>query len=164
MATGAIQRITVHEPEQMQMRITQFVAQGFVVANQSNRSVTLIKRKQFSIPLLVIGLLLCVIPLFIYLIVYSLQKDQIIEIVLIEAPKVEAYRASEHLPAGPNAAPAAAAVIQMSPDNQSWWDGSQWQQTATSYPPNAARKPDGSAWWDGQSWRPMPETGPGLGI
>jgi hypothetical protein len=162
---AAVRRVTVAEPEQMQVQITQLVAQGFTVANQTSRSVTLIKHKQFSIPLLLIGLLLCVLPLFIYLIVYALQNDQIIEIQLVEKAAVQPYRASEHLPAAADGRPtgAGAPVLQLSPDRQSWWDGAVWRSTSTSYPPNAVRTPDGNGWWDGESWRPMPNPEPGFG-
>ncbi len=155
---AGIRYIDVTEPEQMQLEITRLVAAGFTVANQSDRSVTLVKRKQFSIPMLIIGLLLCVVPLLIYLIVYASQSDQIVEIRLIDKPKMTPYRASDHIAAdSDDAAPAEAGpVLQLSPDGREWWDGTQWQSTATSYPPTAVRKPDGSQWWDGKNWRPVP--------
>ena len=92
-----VRYIDVTEPEQMQMEITRLVSAGFTVANQSNRSVTLVKRKQFSIPILIIGFLLCVIPLLVYLVVYAFQSDQIVEIRLIDKPEATAYRASDHV-------------------------------------------------------------------
>lgn len=153
-----IRYIDVTEPEQMQMEITRLVSAGFTVANQNNRSVTLVKRKQFSIPILIIGFLLCVIPLLIYLVVYAMQKDEIVEIRLIDKPAATPYRASDHVPVdGENTVSVEGApVIQVSPDGSEWWDGTEWQPTATSYPPQALRKPDGSQWWDGQNWRPVP--------
>lgn len=153
-----VRYVDVTEPEQMQMEITRLVSAGFTVANQSNRSVTLVKRKQFSIPILIIGFLLCVIPLLVYLVVYAFQSDQIVEIRLIDKPEATPYRASDHVsvdgesPVSVEGAP----VIQLTPDGQQWWDGAQWQPVATSYPPNALRKPDGSEWWDGQNWRRVP--------
>jgi hypothetical protein len=153
-----VRYIDVTEPEQMQMEITRLVSAGYTVANQSNRSVTLVKRKQFSIPILIIGFLLCVIPLIIYLVVYAFQSDQIVEIRLIDKPEAQPYRASEHIAVnGENPLPPIdAPVIQLTPDGQQWWDGARWQPTATSYPPHALRRPDGSEWWDGQSWRQVP--------
>ena len=159
MPTAQVRRITVNGPDQMQMQITQLMAQGFLVANQSNHSVTMIKRNEFSILWLVIGLLLCVIPLFIYLIIYALETDQIVEIVMIGVPG-QPYPAVGSFPGGPGALPMAAGAVHLSPDGQAWWDGMQWQSTATSYPPHAPRTPDGAAWWDGQMWRPMPDPGP----
>jgi hypothetical protein len=49
-----------------------------------------------------------------------------------------------------------APVIQLTPDGQQWWDGTEWQPVSASYPPHALRKPDGSEWWDGQNWRQVP--------
>jgi hypothetical protein len=156
VAAAAVRRVTVTEPEQMQAQIMQLVAEGYTVANQSNRSVTLVKRKQFSIPLMLLGLLLCVLPLLIYLVVYALQRDQIIEIHLVEDAAPQPYRASEHLAAQGRPSASVEPVLQLSPDRQSWWDGTAWRSTANSYPPNAAVAPDGNWWWDGLQWRPMP--------
>jgi hypothetical protein len=153
-----VRRIEVTEPEQMQLEITRLVSEGFTVANQNDRSVTLVKRKQFSIPILIIGFFLCIIPLVIYLIMYAMQKDQIVEIKLMDKPESRAYRASDHIAVDGEVArvPEDAPIIQVSPDGQQWWDGSQWQDTASSYPQHAYRNPDGSEWWDGQSWHPVP--------
>ena len=155
-----VRYVDVNEPEQMQMEITRLVSSGFTVANQNNRSVTLVKRKQFSIPILIVGFLLCVVPLLVYLVVYAVQSDQIVEIRLIDKPEATPYRASDHIavdgesPVSVEGAP----VIQLTPDGQQWWDGAQWQAVAVSAPPNALRKPDGSEWWDGQTWRQVPSS------
>ncbi len=150
-----VRQIQVTEPEQMQLEITRLVSAGFMVASQNNRSVTLIKRKQFSIAAMVIGFFLCVVPLLIYLVVYALQQDQVVEIVMLDGPIVPPYRGSEHLPDAPpltNPGP----VLQLSPDRQQWWDGISWRSTGESVPPHAVRQPDGSHWWDGTTWRPVP--------
>jgi hypothetical protein len=150
--------INVTEPEQMQLEITRLVSAGYTVANQSDRSVTLVKRKQFSIPILIVGFFLCVIPLIVYLIIYSVQKDQIVEIKLVDKPESKPYRASDHIALEGEAArvPIDAPIIQMSPDGQQWWDGTDWQDTASSSPQHAFRNANGSEWWDGQSWHPVP--------
>lgn len=155
-----VRRIEVNEPEQMQLEITRLVSDGYTVANQSDRSVTLVKRKQFSIPILIIGFFLCLIPLVVYLIMYAFQKDHIVEIKLIDRPKSQPYRASDHIAVAGEAArvPDDAPMIQVSPDGQQWWDGAQWHDTATSYPQHAFRNPGGSEWWDGQGWRPVPRS------
>jgi hypothetical protein len=155
---GNISYIDVNEPEQMQLEITRLVSAGYVVANQNDRSVTLVKRKQFSIPMLIIGFFLCLLPLIIYLIVYAVQKDQIVEIRLIERAKAEPYRASDHIALEGEATrvPADAPIIQVSPDGQQWWDGTDWRDTTSSYPQHAFHNPNGSEWWDGQSWHPVP--------
>jgi hypothetical protein len=79
-------------------------------------------------------------------------------------------------PAGPDAAAAPATAAQpapmadlapasptpqagvgsLSPDRAYWFDGSTWQSTAQSAPPNAPRSPDGVYWWDGATWRQVP--------
>jgi hypothetical protein len=153
-----VRQVTVTEPEQMQLEITRLVSQGFTVANQNDRSVTLVKRKQFSIPILIIGFFLCLLPLIIYLIMYSFQKDQIVEIRLIDRPESQPYRASDHiaLDGEPARIPIDAPIIQVSPDGQQWWDGTQWQDTTSSYPQHAFHNPTGNEWWDGQSWHPVP--------
>lgn len=125
--------------EQMQVEINRLITMGYVVANQGPQSVTMIKRKEFSIPILVIGLVLCVIPLLVYLIVYACQSDEVVEIRLVDPAQLQN-------PSG----------VQLTPDGMQWWDGTQWQSTATSYPPQAVRSQDGNAWWDGRSWRPIP--------
>jgi hypothetical protein len=156
---SSVSYINVTEPEQMQLEITRLVSAGYTVANQSDRSVTLVKRKQFSIPILIIGFFLCLLPLIIYLIVYAMQKDQIVEIRLVDKPESKPYRASDHIALEGEATrvPIDAPVIQVSPDGQQWWDGTDWRDTASSYPQHAFHNPNGSEWWDGQSWHPVPQ-------
>jgi hypothetical protein len=149
----AVRYVDVTEPEQMQLEVTRLVSVGFVVANQTNRSVMLVKRKQFSMAMLIIGLFLCFIPLFIYLLVYAFQSDQVVEIRLVERPRQVGYRPSEHM--GLEGPPPGAPQIQMSPDGQAWWDGTAWVSLQTAIPHHAARHPDGTRWWDGQAWRPI---------
>src|SRR5713226_8327468 len=75
----------------MESAVSGYIAQGFVVANRTPTSVTLVKRKQFSIVMLVIGLILCVVPLFLYLVYYAMQQDQVFELTLAQAsPQVSA--------------------------------------------------------------------------
>ena len=57
---------------------------------------------------------------------------------------------------GSAAAPqAAAGAVQMSPDNNYWWDGQAWRDAAKEVPPTAQRSSDGTLWWDGRTWRPV---------
>lgn len=155
---GNVRQVEVTEPEQMQLEITRLVSAGYTVANQNDRSVTLVKRKEFSIPILIIGFFLCLLPLIIYLIMYAFQKDQIVEIRLIDRPESKPYRASDHIALEGEAArvPIDAPVIQVSPDGLQWWDGAQWKDTASSYPQHAFHNPTGNEWWDGQGWHPVP--------
>src|SRR5690242_16360941 len=94
-------RWTAPDILQMESAVTGYIAQGFLVANRTPTSVTLVKRKQFSIVALVIGLILCVVPLLIYLVYYLTLQDQLIEITLAQ-------------------------VGQLSPDGQWSWNGSAW--------------------------------------
>lgn len=96
--------------EQMQVEINRLIMMGYVVANQGPQSVTMIKRKEFSIPMLVIGLVLCLLPLLVYLIVYACQSDEVVEIRLVDPAQIQNTRGA-----------------QMSPDGQYWWDGQAWQ-------------------------------------
>jgi hypothetical protein len=77
-----MQRLTVDSIAAMEQAITSYITQGFSVVNKTSTSVTLVKRKQFSALWAVIGFLVCVLPLLIYLIVYAMQKDQVVEIVV----------------------------------------------------------------------------------
>jgi hypothetical protein len=160
-----VRYVDVAEPEQMQMEITRLISAGFTVSGQNNRSVTLVRRKNFSIATLIIGLLLGFLPALVYLTLYACQSDQIAEVRLIPRPEVYRFRRSDTNPVGADIRdeppPQAAPILQLSPDRQQWWDGLQWLSTATSCPPHALRRPDGGAWWDGLAWRPMPALGSG---
>lgn len=77
----AIQKVFVSNQNEVDPAITGYLAQGFVVANRTPTTVTLQKKKEFKILWAVIGFLLCVLPLFVYLIIYSIQADvEIVEI------------------------------------------------------------------------------------
>src|SRR2546421_8733572 len=72
--------VAVPTAAQMQQAIMSYVAQGFVVATQTEDATTLFKKKEFNIIWAVIGFFLCVLPLLIYCIVYATQKDQMVVI------------------------------------------------------------------------------------
>ena len=84
MAKSKVQKVTVGSSEEMESALTGYLAQGFVVANKTATSATLQKPKEFSILWAVVGLLLCALPLLIYLIVYAMKPDvEIIEITVV---------------------------------------------------------------------------------
>lgn len=112
--------------------IDRFVVQGFSVATRDATSVTLVKRKSFSIVWALVGFFLCLLPLLIYLVVYVMQQDEVVFVRLAAAP-----------------------APQMSPDRRFWWDGHAWQDANALAPPAAQRTPDGTMWWDGVEWRPV---------
>jgi len=55
----------------------------------------------------------------------------------------------------PTGAPPATGAVQMSPDNNYWWDGQAWRDASKEVPPTAQRSSDGTLWWDGRTWRPV---------
>jgi len=127
------------QPMHLTQTIDNMVMQGFVIASREPTSVTMVKRKAFNIVWAVVGFFLCVLPLLVYLVVYAMQKD---EVVFIRVGEV--FSAPP-----PGAAP-------MSPDGRHWWDGSAWVDADVAAPPGAQISPDGTMWWDGVKWRPRP--------
>jgi len=103
-----IQQWTAPDVTQFEAAVSNYVAHGYLVANRTACSVTLVKPKQFSIAMLVIGLILCVVPLFLYLLLYAFEQDQVIEV---------------RLPSPP--------IGQRSADGHWSWDGRAWQPVAT---------------------------------
>src|SRR5258708_17645688 len=118
MAT--VQNFPVYSEAQMEQTITSFIAQGYVLSNRTPSSATLFKKKEFSILWLVIGLLLCLIPLIVYLIIYASESDKMVQIYLAD-------------PAGAAVAPPPSG--QLSPDGCWRWDGSQWVPVTALVPP-----------------------------
>jgi hypothetical protein len=136
MAQG--RELVVYDEGQLTQTINMYVMQGFVVASRERDSVTLVKRKEFSVLWAVIGFFFCLLPLLIYLIVYATQQDQVVFVRVVgQQPAVGG--------AGPR----------MSPDRRFWWDGGAWQDATAQPPPGAQRSPDGAYWWDGAEWRPI---------
>lgn len=83
MAKSKVQKVMVDSREEMEAALTGYLAQGYVVANKTATRATLQKPKEFSVLWAVVGLLLCALPLLIYLIVYAMQPDvQIVEIIV----------------------------------------------------------------------------------
>jgi hypothetical protein len=72
---ASIRRVQVHDKAALDAAATAYIAKGFIVANRGDDFVTLQKKKQFSMLWAVVGLVLCVLPLLIYLIVYVGQSD-----------------------------------------------------------------------------------------
>jgi len=91
MAKSKISRVEVSSVDEMDEAITGYMAQGFVVSNKTGKSATLQKKKEFSALWAVVGLLLCVLPLLIYLIIYATQPDyEIVEIKVVESSTTSA--------------------------------------------------------------------------
>jgi len=76
-----IKQVTVNDKAALDSAMTSYIAKGFIVANRGDNFATLQKQKQFSVLWAVVGLVLCLLPLLIYLIVYASQPDvQVVEI------------------------------------------------------------------------------------
>lgn len=127
MATASM-ALQVNTQQEMESMIQGYIAQGFNIANRTPTSVTLIKRKEFSVLWAVIGFLICVLPLLIYLIIYAAQSDQMVTITLAGAQPATGYGATPAI-ASPAAVPSNPGY-QLSPDGQYFWDGQQWRPVA----------------------------------
>jgi hypothetical protein len=103
-------RWTAPDAIQLESAVSGYIAQGFVVANRTPTGVTLVKRKQFSIVALVIGLILCILPLLVYLIYYATLTDQVVELTLGQA------------------------TPQVSADGRWWWNGTAWMPATSPTP------------------------------
>jgi hypothetical protein len=141
--TTQMSSVSVGSPEQLEVTITQYIAQGYTMASRTPTSATLVKKKEFNVVWAIIGFFLCLLPLLIYCIVYATQKDLMVEI------KVQSGVPAIGM----------AGAVQMSEDGRYWWNGSQWEDADRAVPPAAQRSPDGRYWWDGTRWRRTPETG-----
>jgi hypothetical protein len=125
---AGVSNIPVYSQAQMDQVITAYIAQGYVLSNRTPNSATMFKKKEFSILWLVIGLILCLIPLIIYLFVYLLESDRLVQIYLADPATAPALGPP---PAG-----------QLSPDGRWRWDGNQWVPVeALAAPPSAPQSP-----------------------
>lgn len=79
-----LQTIEVNSAQQMHSVVQSYIVRGYAMVAQEPGSVTLVKRKQFSVVMLLIGAFLFVLPMFLYLLYYMLKKDHYVEVRLIE--------------------------------------------------------------------------------
>ncbi len=142
----SVQTVVVATEQQVEPVVTGYIAQGFTVQSRTADSVTLFKKKEFSILWLVIGLLLCVIPLLVYLVQYSREEDKMVIIKVASGGEL----------AAPATTLPAVDQLTWSPDRNQWWDGAAWQDATRTIPPNAAYSDDKLHWWDGVAWRAVP--------
>lgn len=128
---GNVTAVRVGSENEMELAIASYISQGFVLSNRSPSGATMFKKKEFSILWLVVGFILCVVPLLVYLIVYAAQSDKMVQIQLVPASQAQ-------LPAS------STQVGMRSADEQWWWDGNAWQPVgqptplAEAIPPPAA--------------------------
>lgn len=78
----AVEKVKVANRQDLETSISSYVAKGFVVMNKTETAAMLTKKKEFSIPIAIIGFLLCFVGLIVYAIVYASQKDKVVEIVI----------------------------------------------------------------------------------
>jgi hypothetical protein len=129
---AVVRQIPAYSTAQVEQAVSSYIAQGFMVMNRNPGGVTMFKKKEFSILWAVVGLVLCLLPLLIYLIVYAAQSDQMVEIKLIasQSPEMIAHQNVPDLGSG--------------------------QVNHVGL-----RSEDGRWWWDGTTWRPIPAEGVG---
>ena len=121
MARTSVTAVRVGSENDMEMAIASYISRGFVLSNRSPTGATMFKKKEFSIPMLVVGFILCVVPLIIYLFVYELESDKTVQIQLVSANQAQ-------LPAS------STQVGLRSADGQWWWDGNAWQPVGQPTP------------------------------
>lgn len=130
---AAVQQVQVPDLGALEQAVTSYIAQGFTVQARTENSATMFKKKEFSVLWGVIGLVLCLLPLLVYLIVYATQKDQMVQIVVVGAT---------------------AANVHWNDDFTQWYDHgrSQWVSTATRLPEGTPVSEDGMQFFNGSSW------------
>lgn len=134
---AAVRQIQVPDVQAMEQTITSYIAQGFTVQSRTEHSATLFKKKEFSVLWAVVGLVLCLLPLLIYLVVYATQKDQMVQIVVVGAP---------------------VAKVSWNDDFTQWYDHgrNQWVSTATRLPEGIPVSDDGTQFYNGSNWVQIP--------
>jgi len=75
-----VQVVEVSSSSELDTAISSYVVQGYVLANKTPASATMIKKKEFNVLWAVIGFIVCLLPLLIYLIVYAADSDKVVEI------------------------------------------------------------------------------------
>lgn len=133
--SASVQRFTAPDSQALERMVGDYLARGFVVVGRTDRSALLRKEKRFNAAVALVSSLACGVGLLVYLLVYAAQRDEIVEIFVLEAGR-----------GGPF----------LSDDRRWWWDGERWQDTEQLVPPGSQRSGDGAYWWDGASWRPVP--------
>jgi hypothetical protein len=140
--------ITVSSVGELQQQTASYAGQGYTVLTQSASTVTMVKRKTINWLWVVLGVW-CVIPLIIYLIVYSKEQDAVVEIRLTSggAPDVVLRQPAP----GQAATPPGATGEPV--DHQSASGGGVLPPPADPVRPQASA--DGKMWWNGTEWLPI---------
>jgi hypothetical protein len=114
-----VSALTVSNEAEIDQVVSQYIIQGFTVVNRMTGHATLLKKKELNgttlVLCLVLGLVVCEIPLIIYLIVYLTQSDRMVQINVASA----------------------AADGQYSPDGRWRWVNGEWVPSGLLPPPEA---------------------------
>lgn len=132
---ATVHNLSVATRDQLDAAIQGYIAQGYVVSNRTETSVTLFKKKEFNVVWAIVGFFACLLPLLIYTIVYAAESDKMV-IVSIEG--------------------SASSVI-WSDDKRLWWTGQTWRSVSDELPAGVPVSDDGRLFWDGGSWQPVTE-------
>jgi hypothetical protein len=135
-----VNTITAHSRDEMRQTAMSYIAQGYAVSIQDGTGTTLVKKKKFNIVWAVVGFFLSLLPLLIYLVVYALQRDEIVFISVVPM----AQRSGGPLPVE---------QLTWSGDRRYWWDGKTWVDAEITPPEGALWGSSGTDWWDGTRWR-----------
>jgi hypothetical protein len=137
-----VQQVQVPDAASMEHTITSYIAQGFTVQSRTETSATLFKKNEFSVLWAVVGLLLCLLPLLVYLVVYATENDQMVQIVI--------------------AAPVGAPRVHWTEDSSQWYDAArgQWRTTSGGLPEGTPVSEDGAQFYNGSTWVPHPARQP----
>ena len=132
---ATVHNLSVATRDQLDAAIQGYIAQGYVISNRTETSVTLFKKKEFNVVWAIVGFFACLLPLLIYTIVYAAESDKMV-IVSVEG--------------------SASSVI-WSDDKRLWWTGQTWRNVSDELPAGVPVSDDGRLFWDGASWRPVKE-------
>jgi hypothetical protein len=80
--------LTVHDRAELDSTVTGYISQGFVVAQQTEMSVTMFKKRSFDIGKYFRGLIMCIVPGVLYLLRYTGEKNEMVIINIEPTPAV----------------------------------------------------------------------------
>jgi hypothetical protein len=97
--------------DEMMHRAADFQSRGFVIQSQDQTHAVLIKKKkELNVALAIVLGFFCIIPLIIYLVQYTQQKDEVVYIYV----------------GSPGPSPGASPPFIPSNPTQPYWDGTRW--------------------------------------
>ena len=76
-------RLVVPSPAALDQAVRHHLAQGYVLQASGPGFAHLYKAKRFNVFWAVVGTAVCVVPVLVYLLVYLLQQDLLIQVVVV---------------------------------------------------------------------------------